>query len=243
MAIKKSTGASTGSNFDQTLRGGFTFSDCTVREKSGTAKTSGKDYRFDEFVLILEVTGQTWKQEIAFPVPSEDAKDGVVNIFTQEINNIAKSLVGKDEFIAAHDKYFEENEESTNLDYANWVASYVYDNVKVGEDIEMFNLFVPENNVRYDAKTKSAVRYNPETKQTEPVSPNMVSFKSKDGVVYRQPVKSIMFTGNYIRKTGDVNVPFVMSPGAKYFDELGKVYVAPVLVDDAPATQEPGMDW
>lgn len=244
MAIKKSTGVSTGSNFDNSLRGGFTFSDCTVRTKEGVAKGSGKEYSFDEFVLVMEVTGQTWKQEVSFVVPSEDAKEGVVNIFTQEIHNIARSLTSKEEFQAAHDKYFEDGKEPSNKEYADWVASYVYDNVKFGEDIEMFNLYQPENNVRYDAKTKAAVVYNRDTKTTEPVSPNMISFKNKDGKVYPQPVKSIMFTGNYIRKTGDVNVPFTLSAGAKYFEELGKVYTPPVMVDDANTAQpEKGMDW
>jgi hypothetical protein len=182
-----------------------------------TSANSGNPY--EVFKVELQRDGAEYLTTLRFFVPKAEASDGAVNIFMRSINQFAIAAMGKDEFQKAITEAMG-TKVLSNLEYAVLVADLVRKNTKVGQEVELFQVYCYKNGTgKYFGWNKK----DGFTLNRAPVNESEIEFDGANGdMIYRSVPKDITYTGTFYRFSGDDTIEFVESPTAAAFREVAQ---------------------
>ena len=219
----------------------------TMKFKNCIADTrqssKGNDYNVFEMELDYAPTQEYTKKLRQF-IPGEDANENKIRIFNSNINQFAIAAMGKEKFNATVGEILSKKT-LNNLEYATLIAELVRKNTKVGQEVELFQVYCPKDG---DGKYHNWSKTEGFTVNRNKVSESEVVFDgAKDDKIYRCIPQDVTYTGTFYRFNGDDKIVFEESPKAAAFRELAQKRMEQAQNNDAPSTSSADtgsdIDW
>jgi len=208
----------------------------TMKFKNCVADTrqSSKGTTYSVFEVELDYApAQEYTKKLRQFIPGEDANENKVRIFTSNINQFAIAAMGKEKFATVVGEATSKKT-MNNLEYATFIAELVRKHTKVGQDVELFQVYCPKDG---DGRYHNWSKTDGFTVNRNKVSDSDVVFDgAKDDKIYRCIPQDVTYTGTFYRFNGDDKVVFEESPKAAAFRELAQKRMEQAQNNDAPSS-------